>query len=80
MQKDYCKEILDHLNRIEGQLKTIKKYIEEKQDCEQTLNLFSSFLESAKSVKTKILLAHLAKEKIQLTESQIKLIAKTTKI
>ena len=80
MQKDYCKEILDHLNRIEGQLKKIKKNVIEQQDCEQTLNLFSSFLESAKSVKTKILIAHLQKEKVKLTESQLKLISKTTKI
>ncbi len=80
MQKDECKEILDHLNRIEGQLKAIKKYVQEKQDCETTLNLYSSFLQSAKSVKAKILAAHLKKEGIKLNQDQLKIILKTIKI
>lgn len=80
MQDKHCKQISSHINRLEGQLKAIKKFIEHKQDCEKTLNLFSSFIESAKSLKSKILIANLQSQKVKLTTKQIKLINKTTKI
>lgn len=75
-----CKPILDHLSRLEGQLRAIKKYIEQEQDCQKTLDLYSSFLNSAKSLNSKILIAYLKQNKINLSELDEKHIQKSLKI
>jgi DNA-binding FrmR family transcriptional regulator len=80
MSKSNCKPILDHLNRLEGQLRAIKKYIEQQEDCTKTLNLYSSFLNSAKSLNSKILIAYLQQNKIKLSEQEAKTIQKSLKI
>lgn len=75
-----CKPILDHLNRLEGQIRAIKKYIEQEKDCQKTLDLYSSFLNSAKSLNSKILIAYLKQNKINLSELDEKHIQKSLKI
>jgi len=50
-----CKESLHHINRIEGQLKTLKTYIEEEQGCEKIAILTTSIAKSFDSLRTKTL-------------------------
>lgn len=50
-----CKESLNHINRIEGQLKTLKTYISEEQGCEKIAMLTTSIAKSFDSLRTKTL-------------------------
>ncbi len=50
-----CKESLDHLNRIEGQIRTLKKYIEEGKRCEEVALLSTSIAKSFDTLRTRTL-------------------------
>ena len=54
-QKCECKKSLNHLNRIEGQIKTLKKYISEGKKCEQVAMLTTSIAKSFDSLRAKTL-------------------------
>lgn len=49
------KKVLNHLNRIQGQISTLKKYIEEDQCCGEIAQLTTSIAKSFDSVRTKTL-------------------------
>jgi DNA-binding FrmR family transcriptional regulator len=50
-----CKDSLNHLSRIEGQIRTLKKYIEEGQKCEKVASLTTSIAKSFDSLRAKTL-------------------------
>jgi DNA-binding FrmR family transcriptional regulator len=54
-QNDFCDSPLNHLNRIEGQIKKIKELIENGEKQEKIVILMKSVSASFESVKQKIL-------------------------
>lgn len=75
-----CKQILNHLSRIEGQIKSLKSQINTNQDCDKILHLYSSILNSAKSLNAKLLLNMLKQKKLKLKPEQEQQIIKSLKI
>ena len=53
--KDCRKENLDHLNRIQGQIETLKKYISEDRCCADIAQLTTSVAKSFDTLRTKTL-------------------------
>ena len=53
--KDRRKESLDHLNRIQGQIETLKKYLAEDRCCSEIALLTTSIAKSFDSLRTKTL-------------------------
>lgn len=66
---DECKRLISHINRIQGQLNTLKTYLEDEQDCNKVVdlslsvdksfdtfkaNLFESFVEREFMAKGKL--------------------------
>jgi DNA-binding FrmR family transcriptional regulator len=49
------KQSVDHLNRIQGQIETLKKYMEEDKDCADIAQLTTSIAKSFDSLRTKTL-------------------------
>jgi DNA-binding FrmR family transcriptional regulator len=52
---DQCKPIIDHISRLEGQLKKLKQNITEHQSCEDMVPLALAVSKSFSSLKTKML-------------------------
>ncbi len=50
-----CKNSLDHLSRIEGQIKTLKKYIEDGKRCEDVAVLTTSIAKSFDTLRSRTL-------------------------
>jgi len=55
MAKDNCALIIQHLNRIQGQIAALKGYIESKRSCEDVSHLTKSILTSFSSVRATII-------------------------
>ena len=55
IKKCYCKNSLNHLSRIEGQIKSLKKKIEEGEKCEKVFLLTKSISKSFDSLKIRTL-------------------------
>jgi DNA-binding FrmR family transcriptional regulator len=55
IKKCVCKESLNHLSKIEGQIKSLKKRISEGENCEKVFLLTKSISKSFDSLKTKTL-------------------------
>lgn len=53
--KDRRKESIDHLNRIQGQIETLKKYMAEDRNCADIAQLTTSIAKSFDSLRTKTL-------------------------
>jgi len=53
--KDCRKENIDHLNRIQGQIETLKKYISEDRCCADIAQLTTSVAKSFDTLRTKTL-------------------------
>lgn len=51
-KKCSCKKSLNHLNRIEGQIKTLKKYLEQGRKCEDVAMLTTSVAKSFDTLRT----------------------------
>lgn len=49
------KETLNHLNRIQGQIETLKKYIEDDADCTDIAMLVTSIAKSFDTIRSKTL-------------------------
>ena len=49
------KQNLDHINRINGQLKTLKSYIEEERSCAEISNLSTSIAKSFDTLRVRTL-------------------------
>jgi len=54
-KKCTCKESLNHLSRIEGQIRTLKKYIGEGRRCEDVAILTTSIAKSFDTLRAKTL-------------------------
>jgi DNA-binding FrmR family transcriptional regulator len=54
-KKCACRESLNHLSRIEGQIRTLKKYIEEEKRCEDVAILTTSIAKSFDTLRAKTL-------------------------
>lgn len=50
-----CIKSLNHLNRIEGQIKTLKKYVAEGKKCEEVAMLTTSIAKSFDTLRAKTL-------------------------
>ena len=50
-----CKSSLDHLNRIEGQIRKLKEYINEEKKCEEVAMLSTSIAKSFDTLRAKTL-------------------------
>lgn len=57
-----CKAIISHLSRIQGQINTLKKYVEDDESCEKVVQLTSSVFKSVDSAKAKIVETYLKRE------------------
>jgi len=70
------KESVDHLNRIQGQINTLKKYLESDADCFDIALLTMSIAKSFDSLKSKTLegsiINQILKEKGHLSEKEKK--------
>jgi len=53
--KERRKQSINHLNRIQGQIETLKKYIEEDKCCGQIAQLTTSIAKSFDSLRSKTL-------------------------
>ena len=62
MQKDNCAKIVQHLNRIQGQIDALKGYIEAKRSCEDVSHLTKSIITSFSSVRASIIEEMLTEE------------------
>lgn len=49
------KETLNHINRIQGQLKTLRKYVEENRSCEEISSLATSVAKSFDTLRARTL-------------------------
>lgn len=49
------KETLHHINRIQGQIETLKKYIEENRGCEEISSLSTSIAKSFDTLRARTL-------------------------
>ncbi len=54
-KKCECKDLLNHINRIEGQIKTLKKYVNEGRRCEDVAMLSTSIAKSFDSLRVQTL-------------------------
>lgn len=55
-QEDTCKQqIINHLHRIQGQLKTLEKYVDQDKDCAEIALLTNSIVKSFSSLRIKTL-------------------------
>jgi len=54
-RKCTCKKSLNHLNRIEGQIKTLKKYIDEGRRCKDVAMLSASIAKSFDTLRARTL-------------------------
>ena len=50
-----CKDSLNHISRIEGQIRTLKKYIEDGKKCEDVAMLTTSIAKSFDTLRAKTL-------------------------
>lgn len=50
-----CKDSLNHISRIEGQMKTLKKYVEGGKRCEEVAMLTTSIAKSFDTLRAKTL-------------------------
>lgn len=50
-----CKPIVDHLSRVEGQLRALRRLIEEGESCDKVAQLVSATSRSFDSLKGKVL-------------------------
>ncbi|MBD3270200.1 metal-sensing transcriptional repressor [Candidatus Peregrinibacteria bacterium] len=62
MKNERCKALVDHISRIQGQLDTLKKYINNNQSCEDITLLTSSVTKSFDSVRKKIVEGYIIEE------------------
>ena len=53
--KERRKQSINHLNRIQGQIETLKKYMEEDKNCADIAQLTTSIAKSFDSLRTKTL-------------------------
>jgi DNA-binding FrmR family transcriptional regulator len=53
--KERRKQSIDHLSRIQGQIETLKKYMEEDKNCADIAQLTTSIAKSFDSLRTKTL-------------------------
>lgn len=60
MQSDRCKALTAHISRIQGQLETLKSYIDDGKTCQDVAQLSVSAIKSFDSLKAKILEAYIA--------------------
>jgi DNA-binding FrmR family transcriptional regulator len=67
-KKCACKKSLDHLSRIEGQIKSLKKKIEDGAGCETTFILTKSISKSFDSLKVRTLKDFLKNEILGIKE------------
>lgn len=51
---DRCREVVNHLSRIEGQLRSLKVLVEEEGDCVRVLQLAAATVKSFDSLKAKL--------------------------
>ncbi len=49
------KETLNHINRIQGQMETLKKYVEENRSCEEISSLATSIAKSFDTLRARTL-------------------------
>lgn len=54
-KQERCTNVVHHLSRIQGQIDSLKRAIEEGQDCHKVANLTSSILRSFDSARTAII-------------------------
>ena len=54
-KNDRYKQTLNHLNRIEGQIKVLKTYIQEDRSCQEIAQLTASITQSFMSLKVRTL-------------------------
>lgn len=59
---DKCRELKAHLSRIQGQINTLKEYIENDRDCRDIVNLSLSVGKSFDSYKAKLTEAFVSRE------------------
>lgn len=62
--KDRRKESVDHLNRIQGQIETLKKYMSEDKCCADIAQLTTSIAKSFDTLRTKTLEGFICNELI----------------
>lgn len=53
--KNCRKKNIDHLNRIQGQIKTLKKYLEQEESCGEIAQLTTSIAKSFDTLRAKTL-------------------------
>ena len=53
--KKRCKQTINHLNRIQGQIETLKKYLEQDKCCSEIAQLTTSIAKSFDSLRAKTL-------------------------
>lgn len=54
-----CKEVVNHISRLEGQLRRLKNDIESNQSCEKIVQLSLSSAKSFDSLRAKIITAYI---------------------
>jgi DNA-binding FrmR family transcriptional regulator len=62
---DKCKELKAHLSRIQGQINTLKDYIESDRDCKDIVNLSLSVGKSFDAYKAKLTEAYVSRELLE---------------
>jgi DNA-binding FrmR family transcriptional regulator len=62
MPQDNCAKIIQHLNRIQGQIDALKRYIGSKRSCEDVSHLTRSITTSFSSVRATIIEEMLTEE------------------
>ncbi len=66
--KENCKPVIDHLKRLQGQLNTFQKYLEEGRDCHDVLHLAISATKSFDSLKAKVVEGFIKEEVLEKKE------------
>jgi DNA-binding FrmR family transcriptional regulator len=63
--KERRKQSIDHLSRIQGQIETLKKYMEEDKNCADIAQLTTSIAKSFDSLRTKTLEGFIVNELLE---------------
>jgi DNA-binding FrmR family transcriptional regulator len=67
-----CKKLINHLNRITGQINTLKKYLELEQNCDEVINLTTAIDKSFDTLKANIAKGYILKDIIEPANSSNK--------
>jgi DNA-binding FrmR family transcriptional regulator len=72
MSKNDCRTLVNHLSRIQGQIETLKEYLNEDQECKKVAFLLTSVAKSFDSLRASVVEKYIQREFIDDDELMLK--------